>query len=633
MKLRSSYLRQSVFSILLSPICWFVLGCGSGGGLSTPITTPPGTTPNPTPGATFNGKVLVGTQPVVGAAVQIYAAATATTSNATALLSVALLTNAAGTFTIPAGYACPAPSSQLYVVARGGSVNSAPANQAIALFTDIGTCAQLSATTQFVINEVTTAAGAWTLAQFLSAGAQIRASATNAQGLANAVATLGSLVNLTTGTSPGSAFPSTASNPAARINSLANLLNTCTASSTGTGSSTPCASLFASTTSGSSTPTDTIDAAINLVHQPSANVTALYTQSTTSSAFTPALTAAPSDWTLFLSFNSIFLQTNPTVSPYPTALGIDSTGSIWVADYFSRAAKFSPTGIPAFPNNITGNNLSDSYGLAIDASDNVWITNEPEASLPGNSITVLNSSGQSVAGTSGFTAGGLDYPIGIAIDPNGTAWVVDYGNAHLTLLASTGAPLSGTAGYIAPSLAFPVTVAIDANHNAWIGDQNDSYVTRVSPDGKTVLPISCCVSPNGLAVDQRGFVWVANYLGDSISQIANDGTVVATGSFTSNGNIQHPQGIAVDGTGNLWIANFRAAYLTELAGSNSTTPGQPLSPSPGWAPDANLLGAFALAIDASGNIWVTNGYGNSLTEFVGLAAPVKTPLLGPPQTP
>ncbi len=46
-----------------------------------------------------------------------------------------------------------------------------------------------------------------------------------------------------------------------------------------------------------------------------------------------------------------------------------------------------------------------------------------------------------------------------------------------------------------------------------------------------------------------------------------------------------------------------------------------------------MLEAFALAIDASGNLWVTNFGNDTLTEFVGLATPVKTPLLGPPQAP
>jgi hypothetical protein len=46
-----------------------------------------------------------------------------------------------------------------------------------------------------------------------------------------------------------------------------------------------------------------------------------------------------------------------------------------------------------------------------------------------------------------------------------------------------------------------------------------------------------------------------------------------------------------------------------------------------------LSDAFALAIDASGNLWISNAGSNTLTEFVGLASPVKTPLLALPKAP
>ena len=46
-----------------------------------------------------------------------------------------------------------------------------------------------------------------------------------------------------------------------------------------------------------------------------------------------------------------------------------------------------------------------------------------------------------------------------------------------------------------------------------------------------------------------------------------------------------------------------------------------------------MLQPYGLAIDPSGNIWISNLGNNTLTQFVGVAAPVKTPLAGPPQLP
>jgi hypothetical protein len=41
-----------------------------------------------------------------------------------------------------------------------------------------------------------------------------------------------------------------------------------------------------------------------------------------------------------------------------------------------------------------------------------------------------------------------------------------------------------------------------------------------------------------------------------------------------------------------------------------------------------MLEAFGVAIDAAGSLWVTSYGDNRLVQFVGMATPVKTPLLG-----
>ncbi|MGD0445885.1 MAG: MBG domain-containing protein [Edaphobacter sp.] len=165
----------------------------------------------------FAGKAMAGTEPVAGASVQLYAAGTSGNGSAgTPLLTSAITTDSTGAFEIPAGYACPAPASQLYLIVRGGQVGSAAENQAITLATVVGPCNQIAASS-FTVNEVTTAATSWGLAQFLTMGGNIGTTSTNAQGLSNAVATVANLANLTTGTSPGASFPANGASPAAKI--------------------------------------------------------------------------------------------------------------------------------------------------------------------------------------------------------------------------------------------------------------------------------------------------------------------------------------------------------------------------------------------------------------------------------
>jgi hypothetical protein len=42
--------------------------------------------------------------------------------------------------------------------------------------------------------------------------------------------------------------------------------------------------------------------------------------------------------------------------------------------------------------------------------------------------------------------------------------------------------------------------------------------------------------------------------------------------------------------------------------------------------DSSLNAINSIAVDGSGNVWAANYLGSSVTEFVGLAAPVVTPI-------
>jgi len=612
-------------------------GCGSsiatvtvtrcGSSVSIVTQTP---SPTPFPGVAFGGKAMTGKQLLIGASVQLYAAGTSGNGSiGTALLSTALTTDANGAFTVPAGYICPSAASQLYVVARGGKPGAAAsANSAVVLTTVLGPCNQVVASSQVVVNEVTTVAAAYTLSQFFSAGANLGASATNVKGLGNAAAMASALADTSQGISPGPGFAANGSSPAPKIDSIANVLNGCIAS---TANGSACTALFSATRPvGGLAPTNTLDAVLNLTRNPAANVASLYALSTSSSAFSPVLGAAPTDWTLFVNYTGGGMNS-------PSGLGIDSEGNVWVASYFNAASLFSPLGKPLQPQGVTGFGLSASYGLAVDANDDAWIPNEPNPGFQGNSLSVFNSSGLSVAGSGGFTSGGLDYPIAVAIDTDGSVWAADYGNSHLTHLSGSGQSLSGTAGFTSPLLAFPDALAIDGCHNVWVADQSPPpqsppVVTKVSPDGSQFNNYASGDGPAGLAIDQLGNVWVANYYGNSVSELANSGSDLSKGGYTGGG-IDHPQGIAIDGAGTVWVANYRSPFLTELAGASAAAPGAVLSPSGGLGTDANLLEAYKIAVDASGNLWISNFGSNILTEFVGLASPVRTPSIGPPVAP
>ncbi len=316
----------------------------------------------------------------------------------------------------------------------------------------------------------------------------------------------------------------------------------------------------------------------------------------------------------------------------PSSLSIDSQGNVWVANYFGIASLFSNAGTPIFPQGITGNGLQNSYGGAVDVNDTAWMANEESASSVNNglgSLTLLNNTG-SPAGQ--YVNGGLNFPIAVAFDTSGVAWIVDYGNSHITLLSSSGSSLSGTAGYTSASLEFPSAIATDSKCNAYVANQSSNTITRVIADGSAFTNFVVGQGPASVAVDSADNVWSANFYANSVGLVSPAGTVLSGTGYTGGG-LNAPRAIAVDGNGNAWVASERGSTLAEFAAASSTNPGQLLSPSAGWGADAKLLEPYSLAIDAAGNIWVSNYASNTLTEFIGLAEPVKTPLLGPVRVP
>jgi hypothetical protein len=492
-----------------------------------------------------------------------------------------------------------------------------------------GACSAITTNANYIVNELTTVASAYAFAQFLGSGGQLGASATNTSGITLAAGTLANLINTATGTGPGAAFPATGTSPIATLNSLANAVNACLVS-TGSGSS-ACSTFLSSVGSGAP-PTNTLDAVLTLVKNPAVNVGTIYGTTTASTAYSPALAAAPSDWTLFVTYTGGGMNE-------PSAVSVDSKGNIWVANYAATASYFTNTGSPVYPMGLTNFSMGSIYGGTVDANDVMWIANEPSGSnSPANNITLYTAAGTTATG-SPYSAGGLSFPISVAVDQTGVSWIVDYGNSHLTLLTNAGAPLSGSTGYNGVdgsghgNFIFPVAVAVDTNRNGWVGNQSSNTVTKVAADGSSFVSYVTGQGSSGIAVDASNNVWSANYYCDCAGLISAAGTVVSGTGF-QGGGINHPQGFEVDGAGNVWLANYRAKGISELAGvGGKVAVGTPLSPATGFGVDSNLLEAFALAIDASGNIWISNFGSNTLTEFIGMAAPVKTPLLGSTRIP
>jgi len=633
-------------------------------GLLLAIAACGSSTGGPKPTASLSGVVRHGGSAISQAIITLYGASDDGPRMRPTRLGGAL-SDDDGAFTIR--YAAPADVGVLYVIASGGNVGQGY-NAAIELMGIAGLSHAVP--DALTLNELTTAASAWALAQFASSnGRDVGTSSTNAVGLQNAVALAQTnLVDSVTGAAAGFWPPSAQCSgplPPAncegleRLNTLANILAACVASS---GASSPaCRRLFSSTGASQTT----LQAAHAIVTNPARNASALFELSQGNELYAPVLGGAPDAWTLALKYVG-----NGAEFDGPGDMAVDRDGNVWATNNYvfnsdplqptcggKQVIELTPTGADAPGAPFSGGGVDGAgFGIAIDKSDNVWVANFGfsgdgcESPPPADNVSKFTAAGAPLSPSAGFTQGSLDGSQGTVVDQAGDLWFANYHGNSVTKYP--GGDPAAAVNFADIGLDTPFDAAIDDGGNVWITSFGNDLVFKLDPNGALVTtPFSGggLSKPLGLAIDSLGNVWIANNSGNSVTMLDSDGTA-DPGSPFGGGGLDLPSGVAVDGNDHVWVVNFTGMNerLTELCGARTSTcpaelhTGDPISPSTGYT-STTLMRLTGVVIDSSGNLWVadnrksdpipTNPGGDGLVEFVGLAGPVKVPLLGPPQQP
>ncbi|HEY5328598.1 MAG TPA: PKD domain-containing protein [Acidobacteriaceae bacterium] len=600
-----------------------------------------------------NGKVVSGTQPVAGAHVYLFAAGTtgygtasvsllnASATGASDAVGAYVTTGADGTFVVQGDYTCTA-GTQVYVYVLGGNPGLAAGtdNTAAGMMAAVGNCpnaGNLGAIPYITVNEVSTVAAAYALAGFATDATHISSSGTTlAQtGIANAFANAGNLATLATGAALALTPSGVGQVPEPTINAIANILAACV--ETASGSSSACTTLFANAESGGSTgtlPIDTATAAINIAHHPAANVAALYALAVATPVLFPALGSQPNDFTLGIIYSGGGLN-----NPY--GIAIDAAGNAWIANDNGNS-QVPPTGVVKISSSgvflsgpsgfLSGAGLS-SVGIAIDETGNAWVVNQlGSGSTAFGPIIALSSSGIPLSAT-GFS--GQPASSNAAIDAYGNVWVVSIGGVQVN---------SGT-GYILAennNLAgnYPVGgIAIDGSGNAWAtagaGNAIEEYTVSSESNfaatiaAKNPYTVASLNDPRQIAIDGSGNAWITNLPisggpRSNVTKLSSSGVALSGDTGYTGGGLSSPFGIAIDGSGNAWVTGGTSSLggqsLVEFSNSGSILSG------PGGYAGGQMGSSDFLAIDGSGDVWSTNFANGTVTEVIGAAAPVVTPL-------
>lgn len=615
--------------------------------------------------ATLRGQVLSGGIPVAATPVTLYRTP-AGGSGPPASLGTAI-TRADGSFAIV--YPRPSRSSAVFYVVVGRGV-------AVRLATVLGV---LPLPSGVVVNERTTVASGFALAQFISA----RGIAGRFPGPQNAAAMADDLVDGRTGGLSAVLARSPNGNETSTLrtfNSLANMLVPCARSAAG------CGRLFRlATPAGGSKPRGVLLAVADIAREPWHNVRKLFALARTSpSAYRPALgpRAQPDAWILALRFEG-----DGKTMDGPGNMAIDAMGDVWSTNNYTYSGKplapvcgsrllleFKPNGEYVSGSPYRGGGLNGAgFGITFDPARHLWVGNFGFSAVPCKkppshlSVSEFNLRGQPLSPSQtrtspgGFMQGNILWPQGTVSDRQGNIWIANCGNNSVTRYAG-GDP--NKAQSIVPGIEKPFDIAFNAKGQAFVTGNGSSTVAMLNPDGTPALaqPISGggLSWPLGIAADSHGNMWVSNSGAVNVT-CPNGGPVKATPSVTfisSNGTVRQtpftggglpePWGLAVDGNDNVWVANFKGQRVAELCGVDpgkcppGISTGQQISPAQTGYGFDGFVRNTGIQIDPSGNVWIANNWklkpviprnpgGYQMVVVIGVAGPIRTPLIGPPR--
>jgi sugar lactone lactonase YvrE len=114
--------------------------------------------------------------------------------------------------------------------------------------------------------------------------------------------------------------------------------------------------------------------------------------------------------------------------------------------------------------------------------------------------------------------------------------------------------------------------------------------------------------PGQLTVDDSGSIYICDWYNNAIRKVNTSGVI---STVVSGGGIYGPSGVAVDATGNVYFAEVgnnvinkvtTTGVITKIAGNGNAG----YAGDGGQATNAMFLGAYGLALDAFGNVYVAD---------------------------
>ena len=365
----------------------------------------------------------------------------------------------------------------------------------------------------------------------------------------------------------------------------------------------------------------------------------------------------------------------------PFAVAVDSTGNLYVADTNNHTIrKIAPGGVVTTLAGTAGTSGSTNAtgpaarffnprGIAVDAAGTLYV-----ADTNNRRIRQVTAAGVVTTFAGSGLAGGFDgtiatarfnNPEGVTVDAAGVVYVADttsdtvrkIASGVVTTIAGFAFSLGSADGdEAAARFAYPFSVAVDPNRNVYVADRNNNTIRKINPNG-TVSTLAGLAetsgstdgagsaarfnSPNAVAVDAAGNVYMADTNNNTIRMITPAGVVTTVAGLAgSSGTVDGTgsaarfslaSGIGVDNTtGVVYVVDGFSHTIRKIAPGGVVTTIAGLAGSSGSVDGTGSAARFfnprALAVDAAGVVYITDSFNNTIRKMT--AAGVVTTVAG-----
>jgi len=619
------------------------------------------------PSGEISGRVMGGQSPIAGSTMSIYAFGSGGYGLAGSELATTTSKND-GSFTFNS-FPCPQSNTPLYMLSSGGNTGGGN-NPSAVLAVTLGPCGSLNGIVN--INEVTTAATAFTLAHYFneinsgytegadffggpstSSGGIINYS----QGIINATTvTIPHIVNTQAGfansnvnAAPGSIVES------AKIYTIANILAACvntTGPTSSTETTTVCGQLFGYTMDYQNVrPFDTLQAAVQMALFPAAHVKNLYNLiPPIGFSFGGYLTSVPQDFSIGISYTTATAGLAVPTGTIST-LDIDANGGIWFPSNGTGnvgVVQFTAGGSTNFFGPYNSTNMVNPTQVSIDATGVAWLNDLGSNFVAGYPIANPTSP-TSFPGTVGnvFTAVTINYDDSVVLGFTTAANVSQVAVIDPTRKTFAGQANSAVSYPIVSIAGDPVGGDSITTTNTSSGSGSTQYYYGPS-SSFTPFIVSTDAGLAGQTIFQGKDIVAVN---TGLGSATDDLCVFSTQNcFPIYPLTQRPTNLAIDGESSLWATAGSAGSVLQIPQYSTFAPGGTSYLDTNFNPpraEANelfhgtgnggtMVQPAGVAVDVAGNVWVSNAGCTTtgctpspfvLSEVIGAAAPTITPLI------